>query len=744
VASLTAKMSTNQEAVESLLTQVAAQRQFLSPTAKCSQQRASSRSPAHADNEVDGDNSNAEDKGAHFAAPSTEVAGDGISDITDKGDDNFLQGKDGDIDDDSSGFGDPVLPLHHNDDSSFPSTHMFGTMKRPRAELEGDEDAVVQINTFNQDFSVLRSSMNRSTSSTIKLPWETGFFATVVKLGQNVKSAASWMEPNIQYIPPLPVESLPAAKKLFEVQVVRPLRRTARHRMVRVTAATTDDELRARALRVWKHIIEMDLRMTDVGCQIEALYEENFSDQLVSTTLSDTFRGKATGTLTKRSSAFLHFVGCMKKAKSYELLGFHEPTVYLYLCELRALLSAPTKAHGFKQAMTFMHHVLGIPSALPAIKSKRVAGCCTDQFLKKRKLKQARKLKVIEVEALEKATREAHKLNDRVAAGHFCMCLYRCSRFYDSQHPERVTCDIDSAGFGTILMESSKHKTSTSQDKKTKLLPMMALTLGVSDKPWGSAWMAAREEAGLGTHSDPMLPAVSASEVFQARATTTSEATPWLRDILAEMGLDSEDVSTHGLKATILSWLSLYNVEESVRRVVGHHIDPASRSCLTYSRDALSGPMEIIAKMLGDIRSGRFDPDSTRRIKHLLKKNSEVRLNDREAAGDDSDVGLSESSSDDTSSDVSLDDIIAVDAEDSILNSMRSSPSRPVSSGLGGTLRQHSHTGMIHSEDDLRPGKLLCGRSVSAVYSLIDISSLKMSWPDCSSCLVKQTSRLEV
>jgi hypothetical protein len=256
--------------------------------------------------------------------------------------------------------------------------------------------------------------------------------------------------------------------------------------------------------------------------------------------------------------------------------------------------------------------------------------------------------------------------------------------------------------------------------------------------------MAAREEAGLGQSSDPMLPAVSASEVFQSRAATTSEATPWLRDILAEMGCDSEDVSTHGLKATILSWLSLYNVDETVRRVVGHHIDPASRSCLTYSRDALSGPMEIIARMLGDIRAGRFDPDATRKIKLLLRKNAEYKLKDKVVTDNDSDVGLTDSSDDDTDSDVSLDDVIPVDTEDGILGSMRSSPSRQISSGLGGVLRQHSHTGMIHGEDNLRPGKLLCGRRVSTVYSIVSLQSLKMSWPDCSSCLAKQSSRLEV
>lgn len=642
-----------------------------------------------------------------------------------------------DLDDDSSGFGTPELPVGRAPQQSKPS--VWHDVKRSFAA--DDCDAAVPVRTFNQDFAIMRSSIHRNSQSSVTLPWESGFFATVMKLGQNIKQADAWMESRSQYVPPLPEIEAPLKRKLFEVQVARPTRMTAKHKMARVTSISSEDELRSRSLRVWKHIIEMDLRMSDVGCQIEALYEENASDRLVTLTLSDTFRGKSTGTLTKRSAAFLHFVSHMQTSKSHELLGFDELTVYRYLCELRAMESAPTKADSFKQCMVFMHHALGIPSALPAMKSKRVAGCCTDQFLRKRKLKQARRLTVKEVEALERATRTAKCLGDRIAAGQFCMCLFSCARFHDSQHPERVTCDVDAAGLGTILMETSKHKTSTSQDKKTKLLPMLALTLGVSAEPWGPAWISARADAGLGPCSDPMLQALSVSGAFQSRAATTGEATLWLRDVLAEMGCDSEDVSTHGLKATLLSWLALYNVAESVRRVVGHHVDPASKSCLTYSRDAMSGPMATIAQMLGDIRTGKFEPDSTRRIKQLLRKNAMTKMPTDDPRESDSDVGCTDSS-DSSDSDVSLGEMMNAETEDSILGSMRSSPSRPVTSSLGGILRQHSHTGTIHSEDDLRQGRLLCGRLITPVYALVSLSNLKMSWPDCSACLSKQTSRV--
>jgi hypothetical protein len=46
--------------------------------------------------------------------------------------------------------------------------------------------------------------------------------------------------------------------------------------------------------------------------------------------------------------------------------------------------------------------------------------------------------------------------------------------------------------------------------------------------------------------------------------------------------------------------------------MLGYHATPGDLSMLEYSRDAMAGPLRSLAKVIADVRSGHFDPDSTR------------------------------------------------------------------------------------------------------------------------------------
>ena len=45
---------------------------------------------------------------------------------------------------------------------------------------------------------------------------------------------------------------------------------------------------------------------------------------------------------------------------------------------------------------------------------------------------------------------------------------------------------------------------------------------------------------------------------------------------------------------------------------MGYHVDPSTKTCLVYSRDAASGPLRELERVLSMIRCNEFDPDSTR------------------------------------------------------------------------------------------------------------------------------------
>eukprot|EP00971_Amphidinium_carterae_P275405 5464603-Amphidinium_carterae.1 len=72
---------------------------------------------------------------------------------------------------------------------------------------------------------------------------------------------------------------------------------------------------------------------------------------------------------------------------------------------------------------------------------------------------------------------------------------------------------------------------------------------------------------------------------------TSSEGATWLVKLVGTHGTGGLRIKSHSLKVTLLSWLAKAGADVSVRRILGYHIDPADKSALTYSRDAMSGPL---------------------------------------------------------------------------------------------------------------------------------------------------------
>ena len=67
----------------------------------------------------------------------------------------------------------------------------------------------------------------------------------------------------------------------------------------------------------------------------------------------------------------------------------------------------------------------------------------------------------------------------------------------------------------------------------------------------------------------------------------------------------------HSAKATVLSWLAKYGVDEDSRTVLGHHVGK-NKMVATYSRDLQSGPLRKMMEVIVQIREGRFQPDLRR------------------------------------------------------------------------------------------------------------------------------------
>ena len=197
---------------------------------------------------------------------------------------------------------------------------------------------------------------------------------------------------------------------------------------------------------------------------------------------------------------------------------------------------------------------------------------------------------------------------------------------------------------------------------------------------------------------------------------SSSEATLWIRELLCLGGTKEKEAnhfSSHGLKATLLSWVAKTGkFSATEQRCLGHHFDPELRSVLIYSRDSYAPLAAKIRIMLDDILAGRFSPDAPRhvRIDQLVR----------------------EAMSDSSESDVSN----AGDCANTVLKREGAHP-LPIPEGLGNATRDqvfiHGASGIAHASYDGM--KLLCGRPLIAVYkSLNDVQMEASDLMICKQC----------
>lgn len=252
----------------------------------------------------------------------------------------------------------------------------------------------------------------------------------------------------------------------------------------------------------------------------------------------------------------------------------------------------------------------------------------------------------------------------------------------------------------------------------------------------------------------------------------------WLRELLILGGASKESAakkSTHSLKVTPISWMAKFNVELPIRRLFGHHVDPGTKSALTYSRDAMSGPLNVYIDILNQIRDRTFDPDSTRsaRLKMKLSKilttsprkpspspqpvdSDEEQLNSywkdhvesptldlpelevqedvglcRDFAQSQADVSSSESdsSSESSDSDLSESEVPNPKNDDELVSQLFQESASPQS--FLGIVYQHNRSGVIHAKGN-KPDRMCCGQLIHSGYSRV--SKLEFHWPICKNC----------
>ena len=220
---------------------------------------------------------------------------------------------------------------------------------------------------------------------------------------------------------------------------------------------------------------------------------------------------------------------------------------------------------------------------------------------------------------------------ERLFSGTLLFTIYARARWSDAQHAVKITFDQADGEIHYVEVLTGHHKTMRAIQHLHQFLPLIAPAVGVTGKNWAVLGEKVRYDMGLSMlKGQPLLPAPLDNGELGRRALDSQEAGKWLRALLGLSGtaLGERKVSSHSLNCTMFLCLAKRGVEMSDRLLLGYHTSPFTMG-LTYRRDGMARPLQILQAMLKEIHSGQFRPDCTRSGR-LVKVSSEPQSKERE------------------------------------------------------------------------------------------------------------------
>lgn len=322
---------------------------------------------------------------------------------------------------------------------------------------------------------------------------------------------------------------------------------------------------------------------------------------------------------------------------------------------------------------------------------------------------------------------------DRYAAGAFLFALFGRCRWSDLKNVSHFFLDtsvVEGRTIGYIEFATFSHKTAAQVARHGLPLPLVAPIWGLTRPCWALEWHRLAKEVDLGfdEHFEgPVLPAPDKTGNWNKRSVTASEATKWLGELLKQGGSNSEAVTSHSLKCTVLSWLAKAGTDPHHRLVLGHH-STQKGSLETYSRDMLAAPLRTMEDVLRRIRVGALHPDMTRsgHIQEPTKADCAEGHQDQDdsESSSSSDSSSSSSTSESGSGDESTGQLLTVGGAD---------PDVQQSSWGLGTMYQHELSKIVHLKLNADAGTFVCGVMATKEHSAVESTSF-LEHRKCKRC----------
>lgn len=618
----------------------------------------------------------------------------------------------------------PSLASWEGVEPEFKRSRLQSTSSSVAHQVHGADKAV----DMQQVADVARlEAMQRFRSHDIKMPWEKGPLAPIFGAPMPTLIPAKSLDMPVLGL----VDTLaPAVLTKQDTPVpVGPISKFAIRRIAQAKCSVPEDEMLARCLNQIRTLLLLDLQSTELGvtlCNLAGGLDESAD---VLQVLKDCFAKKATATILKRTSAIWSLAEWMLEHENTSVWTMTEKQMYHYMCALRDQGAAPTRASHVVEALNFFDtHLKYTKMSCKTVLSSRVLGAAHNMYLEKRKLLQAPQLSVEAVKTLEFICVSSTSLLRTVVSGALLFCIFAAARWSDFIRLENLWTDR-CGDLVLVEAESARHKTSKSKEAKTRLLPFTALGRFAEQNSWGElfvdAWHKIRDATGL-----KFLPSWNdRSGTWSVSPMTTAEASLFLKEFL-EITLGPEETikySSHSCKPTLLTWCGMTEVlTREERTMLGHHVEPSTKSATTYNRDSQLLLQAKVSKVLAMVVSGELDPDASRasRLTRILQLNEQ---GEQDLQSDASDVDDTELVS--IHSQIHRSEVTPPVQQDSLR------PGIPLGDVNEYTFVAHKLTGTVHVIKDEQTGRLACGRRRTINMDHVEFANIDAATaPFCIQC----------
>ena len=636
----------------------------------------------------------------------------------------------------------------------FSADSMVGSSIASPSNADGSDSGAIQVTTECSadktddltDFSfnvAFNAAMSETMPSVAKPVWETGVWKQIFSDDNSLDAFGHW-GPEISR--PLPSKWEVEDTDLDASDQVRTKR-------LRVATGGFAEVVSFRPDIPWKEQRDADLQRGvnlwmaltsswDDSCSFCLRLDEMENSSQAFTMFAHVFSGRAPVTIRKRGAAIMKICDYYS-SQFLPKFPADELQFYKFLCNEIETGAPKSRLKGFYQAVVFCRHVLDMEELQPIISSKRCQGATADTEVVERK--QASPLTVKELLLLHDIVENSEDDWNALFAGAALLCCYCRSRWGDMMRVEETFLDHDEHGVPAFLeTRCGSHKTMRAQMHRHQFLPMCAPVIGVNGSDWTARWLNLRSIMGIELPPHGLImPAPDRHGLPSQRPLDTSECSKWLR-MLLHVNPSSTDlpdvltrkVSSHSLKCTFLSFAAKRGLPVPDRLLLGYHSSPMQMA-LTYSRDGAAHSLLLLERLIGEIVSGAFRPDSTRsgrfvQISDSRESGHAKEVKDEIVISSDESIDGSALKDDGSDSSSTSDSSGAEIPIDHRLNKTHGPPKPPE----GFERWQHSKLKTMHLTQKGYTRVFVCGRSIGNFHVKLD-GIPRFDSPTCWSCFKK-------